>query len=618
MRNRILKSIIFSVSLLTVSSCKKFLEVDNPLTFSQDESFGTIESTQKALVGVYGELPGDNGYGSRLSLVMPYAADDFKISGSWNPEQARGINHYGASATNLELAGPFNQLYRGIERANMAIKYIPLSPVTTGGTDAEKAQMNKMLGEALTLRALYYHELIRNWGDVPAHFEPASDMADLYLPKTNRDEIYDRLLEDLGVAAAYVPWKSETSENAPTRITKAAVKGLRARIALARGGYSLRRETKLMERRADYLNFYEIARDECQDIITKGEHGLNPIFEDVFKALHRTNSAESANEIIFAVGAAGASGGTNTKLGYGNGIRISNGSSYGQANGALEAVGTYFYEFDKQDLRRDVTIAIYQINVPNQKELQSLRVMRDGKFRKYWTNIRDNSQNLGVNWPILRYADILLMFAEAENEINGPSGAMNAFKEVRRRAFAPTDRLAQVDVYTAQKAISRDAFREAIKQERLLEFGGEGIRKYDLIRWNDLATKITQTRDKLKRLRDGTDEYANVPNVVYYRRTPFTNEKTVYEELATLDLFGGTTVNEVMFKPTPAGGTPAGYTSVAWRSALSNATTPELYINGPEGLAHKFEPNKKELLPISQDVLNQNYKLKQDHGLDTN
>src|SRR5690606_25698206 len=115
-------------------------------------------------------------------------------------------------------------------------------------------QMRKFLGEALTLRAWFYHELIRNWGDLPASFVPSADVADLYMEKMDRDEIYDKLLVDLEEAATLVPWRSESNDPS-TRITKAAVKGIRARLALARGGYSLRRESREMERRADYITY---------------------------------------------------------------------------------------------------------------------------------------------------------------------------------------------------------------------------------------------------------------------------------------------------------------------------------------------------------------------------
>src|SRR5579875_1058901 len=98
----------------------------------------------------------------------------------------------------------------------------------------------------------------------------------LYLPKTDRDTLYDHILDDLKTAAELVPWRSESGDPA-TRITKAAVKGLRARIALARGGYSLRSQSHKMERRDDYKKYYQIAYDECKDIMAHPEqHDLSP------------------------------------------------------------------------------------------------------------------------------------------------------------------------------------------------------------------------------------------------------------------------------------------------------------------------------------------------------
>jgi hypothetical protein len=205
------------------------------------------------------------------------------------------------------------------------------------------------------------------------------------------------------------------------------------------------------------------------------------------------------------------------------------------------------------------------------------------------------------------------MYAEAENELNGPAAAIGEFKKVRQRAFSSSNQAVKVDAYLAVAASTKDLFREAIKQERLLEFGGEGIRKYDLIRWNDLNTKIIETRNKLTALRDGTGAYANVPDVVYYKRTAFGNLPTVEQEVNTFDLFGGN-LNDVAYKKNTQTATPTGYTAVSWRNSLVNAATPDLYIGGAEGLAHKFVPNFKELLPISQDIINENYNLKNDYG----
>jgi hypothetical protein len=608
MKLNIKSAITWSValgSLMTISSCKKYLDIENPSTVSQEATFESVSYAESALIGVYNQLMGDNGYGSRISILYPMAADDFKTSGDYNPLDRRGLSSYGASPDNTELDRPFVQLYTGIERANICIKYIPASVKYNSGSVAEQAAMRRFHGEALTLRAQFYHELIRNWGDVPAPMIPSADQPDLFLPKEDRDVVYDKLLDDLELAATLVPWRSESGYPS-TRITKATVKGLRARIALSRGGYSLRREPRQMIRRNDYINYYEIARKECQDIIQSGEHGLNPSYENLFRSIHNSNRNDPQNEWIWEAGAFGGNARTDSKLGYGNGIRINANSTYGTANGGVVAIPTYFYEFDSiGDSRRDVTLAYFEVvDAQNNKLLTAAIDMRDGKYRKYWTSINGTNQSLGINWPLLRYADVLLMFAEADNEIsNGPSAAaVQAFELVRRRAFA--GHLGRMGVTPTDKA----GFFNAIVKERLLEFGGEGIRKYDLIRWNLLATVITETRVKLTEFMNGTGRYANVPDYIYTRPTPLVNT-SIPQEIATLDLLGGP-VSKVMYEPSQVTSTPTGYTRRNWRAAV----TTEQITGSRQGFALMFEANRKELFPIYSGVLNQNFRLTQDYG----
>ncbi len=562
-------------------------------------------------------LPGDNGYGNRVSIIFPNAADDFRVSGDHNAQGRQGIAHYGVAPGNGELERPFNQLYGGIERANICIKNIPLSDIYTSGSASEQAKMRKLLGEALTLRAQFYYELVRNWGDVPAQFEPSSDIPDLYLTKTDQDEIYDRLLADLAQAAELVPWRSETGEPT-TRVTKAAVKALRARIALARGGYSLRRTSKMMERRSNYREFYEVAKNECRDIILQNENGLSPIYEDVFRALHGSSRSSGASrELIWEVGAYGGGTQTDTKLGYSNGPRINQANpTYGQANGLVEAVPTYFYEFDSiGDSRRDVTLAYFAVEANNNKTLSTSLVMREGKFRKYWTNFNGTIQTLGINWPLIRYADVLLMFAEAENELNGPtSEAVAAYEEVRKRAFF------QWEPRMGTTPTTKPEFFNAIVQERLLEFGGEGIRKYDLIRWNLLEPTILETRAKMRAMMEGTGRYANVPATVYFKPNQLLGRNvTAQEEALNFQLLAGFgtngepitgNVNQVMYQPSPTTTTPTGFTGVNWRAAITEA-----HISGPvRAFASQFTPNQSELFPIPTGALNANFRLTQDYG----
>lgn len=601
MNKRHIKSLFIPLalgSMLAFSSCESYLDVENPSTISQETVFSSVGYANSAVTGIYNSLMGDDGYGSRISTLYPNASDDIRIGGTYNPLDRRGISGFGISPDNSEMNKPFLQLYQGIERANIAIKYIQLSDLYTNGTPAEQTTMRKLHGEALTLRAIFYHELIRNWGDVPAPFVPSADQADLYVAKTDQDVIYDQLLEDLKVAEDLVPWKSESGDPS-TRITKSAVKGLRARIALARGGYALRRDTRQMERRANYKDYYEIARQETLDIIQSGRHSLNPSFEQVFKDLHTGNSGGATNEMIFEIGAFGGNSKTDSKLGYSNGLRIDKSSKYGQANGQLEVVPTYFYEFDSiADVRRDVTIAFFQVDKSDNKELTRLTLMRDGKFRKYWTSIDGTAQNLGINWPVIRYADILLMFAEAENELNGPTAqAIDAYEQVRKRAYAGN--LGRMGTTPTDK----EGFFKAIMHERFLEFGGEGIRRYDLIRWNKLASTIAETKTKLTALMNGTGRYANVPRVVYYKTAPVINT-TVPAEVASFDFFGGSAA-KAMYTPAPAT-TPTGYTSVNWRSAVDAD-----YV---ASFAVAFQENHSEVFPIYSGVLNQNYNLTQDYG----
>ncbi|WP_079241495.1 RagB/SusD family nutrient uptake outer membrane protein [Chryseobacterium indologenes] len=595
--------------VVTLNSCSDYLEVENLSNTAEKQQFDSAPDTFAALVGVYNSAMGDNTYGQRMNLILSQSGDDLRTSGDYNANDRRGISCFGAVPTNTELLRPFLDTYTGIERANLVIKNIPLSPVYQTGSAADKKLMDRYLGEALTLRALFYYDLIKNWGDVPFQDVPSADLPSVYIPKTDRDVIYEKLLDDLAKASALVPWKSEGGTTAQ-RLSKAAVKGLRARIALARAGYSLRRSPQLMVQGTNPQKYYQIAYDECKDIITSGQHKLNPSYEGLFRSLH-TNTPDTTNEIIFAVGAFGGNSRTDSKIGYYNGLRHDD--SDWKSAGGISAIPTYFYEFSKYDLRRDVNIAIFRVSTLKQEDLQTSINWNDGKFRKSWTSITGTSQNLGIDWPLLRYADILLMFAEADNELHSaPSQeAIDAVMAVRQRAY--TGNLGQIGTIPT----SKNDFFKYIVQERLLEFGGEGLRKYDLIRWNLLETKINETRQKLTDFMNGTGAYANVPEYIFYKKPASTvvnyvPTKTAQQNVLDMDIYvNGINKADVFYNPNQSVATPSGYTKVNWRLAMTQP-----YISGDpvKSYAYYFQPNKRELLPIALDVINSNYNLTQDYG----
>jgi hypothetical protein len=610
MKNKILNIavMIFAVGAIMITpSCKKVLDFESESTSSPEVVFESTTYTNSAIIGIYNRLIGDNGYGSRISTLFGNTADDFKTSGSYASSDRRGISMYGASSDNTDLINPFSQLYSGIERANICIKYIPASKLYTSGSTTDQALMKRYYGEALALRAQFYFELIRNWGDVPASFVPTADLTDYNTPNSNRDATYDQIIADLKTAEDLVGWRSEIADYGSFRLTKGAIKALRARIALFRGGYSLRSETHLMERRSDYLKYYQIAMDECKDLINNpSQHALNPSYENVFKTLHGQR-LDDAHELMFEVAAYGGNASTDSKLGYYNGIRFNAASNYGTGGGGMNAIPTYFYEFDQtKDCRRDVTIGVFEITATSKKMINVLNNFTDAKFRKSWTSFNNSStsQNFAINWPIIRFADVLLMYAEADNEINnGPSAAaIDAFQKVQKRAYVGFD----IPATPTTKA----SFFDAIVKERLLEFGGEAIRKYDLIRWNLINSKFIETRAKLVQLIDGTGPYVNVPNYVYAKESTYSNTNSV-AEVATLDLYGGAP-NTVLFSPGLNSATaPAGYTVKNWRKQL---TLDNSVTGTSTGFATYFEANKKELFPFPKAALNANPNLVQNYG----
>jgi hypothetical protein len=338
-----------------------------------------------------------------------------------------------------------------------------------------------------------------------------------------------------------------------------------------------------MSRRSDYLTYYQIALSECADIINSGAHGLNSSYINLFKNYVDAHLADPAYEIIFEVGMGGGTGVADSKLGYYDGPKVN-----GLGNASIIANPTYFYAFDPNDTRRDVTIAPYFTNLDGTKVLQKLTTICSGKFRRDWITpaIAPTSllQYFGIDWPILRYSDVLLMYAEADNEINqGPNATdINYFNQVRLRGFGG------VVANAGTTPTTYAAFFTAIQNEREFEFGGEGIRKFDLIRWNALNTAINTTRANMTLMLNKAAPYNNLPQSMYYQNA---SQTLVY--------------GNSLYAATPSA-TPTGYTKVAWVSSLTSTIV--------SNVAQLFTPNHGELLPLPLATLQSNPLLTQNPG----
>ncbi|MEI6946978.1 RagB/SusD family nutrient uptake outer membrane protein [Paraflavisolibacter sp. H34] len=556
---------------LGLTACKKeFLNTPSPSEFTEETVYSSAAYTEFAINGIYSLLTQDQMYSARLPLN--YATNsDIEIAGAnattYKENSTRGLSNYAGTPDNSSITREWNMMYKLIERANLAVEGIRQSPVMA---TADSTKMKGYMAEALTLRALTYFELIKNWGDVPYKAEPTkSDLSNVFLPVSDRDEIYDKLLADLQEADNMSSWVGSGNYGTVERITKGFIKGLTARIALFRGGYSIRNKQGWpTERGANWRQYYELARTKCQEIMANGKHQLNPDYQNIWKKLNSMELDQTYFENLFEV----ANGlGRSGEMGYTIGVRFMPNKKYGFGNNAnvVNTTPYYFYSFDQKDLRRDYTVAYYtysnsageakEVFVSNPLSFtfakwdqrmmgdkwKALNLAASGKF------------GYGINWSIMRYSDVLLMFAEAENALNGgpTAAAKDALKKVRSRAFAAGDRAQKVEVYVNNLAGEQDFFN-AIVNERAWEFGGEAVRKYDLIRWNLLEAKIQEQRNVLKQMMAGTGAYSTLPKNLFYKydANNETLDKTsfnFYEDKGSADI--------------------AGYTKVAWLAGYSDA-----------------------------------------------
>lgn len=594
--------ILFLVcSILILQSCKKYTEVSPVSQYSIPDVFSDPSNAFNAIVGVYDELQGDNGYGIRISMYYPYDTDEAIASGNIDNGR-RGVGRYQLLLTNSEISNPFRQLYRGIEKANLCIEQIPQMRQYTSGTDIEKKELRRLHGEALTLRAQFYMELIRNWGDVPAPMVPAYKQNDLFIPQANRDSTYDLLLADLTAAKELLPWRTEAGPR-NERITKAVAMALKSRIALARGGFSLRSNGQ-MERRADYLKYYQMAKQECEELMARrDQHTLNPSYSDVWRKV-TSFTYDPFGEILFEVGAGGGNGNSDSRMGNYDGPNMSNASRFGAGGGGIVILPNYFYAFDSVDTRRDVTITHYQVtsstNIKSQRRLGELNT---GKYRRDWRNplLPGTVLNVGYNWSLIRFSDVLLMYAEAVNEISGAPTPQStaAFEEVRRRAFAGN--IGLIGVTPTTKA----GFFNAIVNERFLEFGHEGIRKFDLLRWNLLATKIAEARANIQLIRDRRAPYDRVPQYIYWRNNG--------EEIQFFTGSNTAATAKPFWRPTQVPNPLTGWTRTDWAQQLTTNQIDNRQIW--QGMASFFVTGKSELFPFDQaTIASYQGRLKQNPG----
>ena len=586
MKNYIKLSFL-SLSLVAVTSC----ELESPSISALDASsvFGTYSLAEAEVMSIHVSFGETNSYRGRY---LPYYGINTDVEVGNSPELSSATSdkqslwNYNTLPNNGQMNTDNNayaKFYEGIERANLAIEGL-----RQYGDIENKPDMAQLLGEALTLRAVIYNDLIKAWGDVPARFVP-NGPDNVYLPRTNRDVIYKQLLADLKEAEDYCYWPNENKITQSTeRISKAFVKGLRARLALYAGGYGLRgdgyRRSKDPELAPSLM--YQIAKEECLDIINQGCNTLGSFKENFIKLCEDnvTAGGESLWEIPFSEGRG--------RVLYTWGVKHQAKDQYTQqAQGGVNGpIATLYYDYDEDDIRRDITCVPYEwskdlVNGKAHVQLRAQNKWCFGKLRYEWMKrIVTSTNDDGVNWQYMRLADVYLMAAEAVNELDGPSAAWQYMKPVLSRVLPAAKVSALQSEYTANKA----AFFKGIVDQRGFEFAGEALRKCDLVRWGNIDVKMTEAVAKLQNLQKREGVYAGYPDKVYINNS---------EDKDKIEIYGlnkGEDDPDVIKELKDAG-----WDSKNWFESTSGYVLTDDYING----LYVVTPSTHCLWPIWQTFI---------------
>ena len=530
MNKKQIKLSILSLAVVAFASC----DMDAPTQSTLDEStvYSSYNLAEAEIMSIHVSFGETNSYRGRF---LPYYGlnSDVEVGSGTYPsyksrnEEKQNLGNYQTLFDNGQMNTDNNayaKFYEGIERANLAIVGI-----RKYGNVQTNPKMAQLLGEALTLRAVLYNDLIRGWGDVPARFEPNTN-ENIYLPRTNKDVIYKQILADLAEAENYCFWPNENDITKSTeRVSKAFVKGLRARMALAAGGYALRGDGYRKSNDPDLSSdkMYAIAKQECIDIIKQRCNTLGS-FEQNFKNLCKditTAGGESIWEVPFSAGRG--------RVLYTWGIKHNAKDQYTQqAQGGVNGPTPFlFYDYDPEDIRRDITCIPYDwskelVDGKAHQQLRAINKWNFGKLRYEWMDrIVTSTNDDGVNFQYMRLADIYLMAAEAVNEIDGPNAAWQYMEPVLSRALPAAKVSALKSKYTA----SHDAFFDGIVEQRAFEFAGEQLRKADLIRWGIIDQKMAEARQKVIDLGNRTGDYSYLAtqSKIYYFINPNDNETII-------------------------------------------------------------------------------------------
>ncbi|WP_113663313.1 RagB/SusD family nutrient uptake outer membrane protein [Pedobacter nanyangensis] len=493
----------FFALVLTCTSCSKFLDVKpDAYVVSTENYYKNAEQLDIALRGVYAILAETYTYGNSMQGRMGLEADEGFMH---FPTDNGTMSYYVVNTTDDKLLNHWRAIYRGVSRANLLLKSIDNSAI-----DIDETKRAQIKGQALFLRGYYFFMLVSRFGGVPLVLDPpiSSENEVIQLPRSSAREVYAQILLDMERAADLVP--DITAAGSSGRISKSTVWGILARVNLYMAGNPLNETSR-----------YDEAAKWAKKVIDLGYHQLNSSYGQVFinYAEDKYDLKESIFEVEFWGNGTGVYNTTGGAVGILNGIAYSatGTANWGFSQGIVRPHPWLYRLYDTDDLRRDWAISAYRYADNGKVDFTSANLIIErfcGKYRREYEKVqpKTNTQT-PINFPLLRYSDVLLMYAEAINEVEkNPNNAYKYINQVRRRAKG-------LDINsvgaTAADLNGMDylSFKNEIRNERARELCFESLRKNDLVRWGIFYDSM---KARLTEAPSGTNTlYVSMTN--YYR-----------------------------------------------------------------------------------------------------
>ncbi len=509
-----MKKYIFLLPLMMLlfASCEDVLKEESFTEVGKDNYVENAEEAETVLLGVYRHLSTEGIYSFHLSLLFTISSDIAQCEGSGNTSfRVIPTNSHNPSTT--EMATTWSELYSAIYDANDFIETVSARMGSWSEVDQQLAQL--YLAEARSLRALYYFELVRWFGNVVLTTSTADSqkLAPEYV-QADPEDVYAFIEADLKAAAEVLPWAGDDTLRADTsfRFSKGAVLGLLAKVYCTWAGYPVQNTEKWAE-----------AAKVAQRVVESGKHRLNPNYEQVW--YNTCNGIWEPGESLIEVSFYSPTGleGSDCvgRIGKWNGVVATalegvRGRNAGNWKVTYNFTGEweqhndprlplsiadyrYGYSNKNQTIVTDEKISYFETtgsaNPSEEQKNKQRQLFTPAKWdtEKYVSDANRlvNNDKSNVNWYVLRYAEVLLLYAEALNESEGPSAAaFEAVNMVRRRGFGD-------NLHDLPLSLSQEELREAIRKERAYELCFEGHRKQDLIRWGIYYQTIRQTAIEL-------------------------------------------------------------------------------------------------------------------------